>query len=181
MDNKRMTGHLAALFTILIWGTTFISTKILLEDFLPVEILFFRFVMGYLLLWPVCLRRMKGVTIRQEAVFALAGFCGICLYYLLENIALTYTLASNVGVMTSAGLLCGVCGGHGGDCPYQPPGGGMGDKSPGRCSGSGRGLCVGRLFRPDQEDQRLWLPGSSYNPQNLFLWHPVYDACPGVF
>lgn len=101
MDNKRMTGHLAALFTILIWGTTFISTKILLEDFWPVEILFFRFVMGYLLLWPVCPRRMKGVTIRQEAVFAMAGFCGICLYYLLENIALTYTLASNVGVMTS--------------------------------------------------------------------------------
>ncbi|RKJ06979.1 hypothetical protein D7X87_01910 [bacterium D16-54] len=36
--------------TILIWGTTFISTKILLADFQPVEILFFRFIMGYLVL-----------------------------------------------------------------------------------------------------------------------------------
>lgn len=101
MGNKRTAGHLAALFTILIWGTTFISTKILLETFQPVEILFFRFVMGYLLLWLVCPRRMRGVTLKQEAVFAMAGFCGICLYYLLENIALTFTLASNVGVMTS--------------------------------------------------------------------------------
>lgn len=30
-----------------------------------------------------------------------AGLCGICLYYLLENIALTYTQASNVGVIGS--------------------------------------------------------------------------------
>ena len=32
----------------------------------------------------------------------LAGLCGICLYYLLENIALVYTQASNVGVIISA-------------------------------------------------------------------------------
>lgn len=30
-----------------------------------------------------------------------AGLCGICLYYLLENIALTYTQASNVSVIGS--------------------------------------------------------------------------------
>ncbi len=31
----------------------------------------------------------------------LAGLCRICLYYLLENIALTYMMASNVGVIIS--------------------------------------------------------------------------------
>ena len=30
MTNKTAAGHLAALVTILIWGTTFISTKVLL-------------------------------------------------------------------------------------------------------------------------------------------------------
>ena len=30
-----------------------------------------------------------------------AGLCGVCLYYLLENIALTFTMASNVGVIIS--------------------------------------------------------------------------------
>ena len=39
MNNKAATGHLSALITILIWGTTFISTKVLLSDFQPVEIL----------------------------------------------------------------------------------------------------------------------------------------------
>lgn len=86
MGNRRSAGHLAALFTIIIWGTTFISTKVLLTDFKPVEILFFRFVMGFAALFLVCPHRMKGVGRRQELTFVLAGLCGICLYYLLENI-----------------------------------------------------------------------------------------------
>ncbi len=97
----RFIGCLTALFTIIIWGTTFISTKVLLTDFKPVEILFFRFVMGFAALFLVCPRRMKGVGRRQELTFVLAGLSGICLYYLLENIALTYTMASNVGVIIS--------------------------------------------------------------------------------
>lgn len=102
MENKASRGHLAALLTILIWGTTFISTKVLLVDFQPVEILFFRFVLGLLALLIVCPRRLTGTTLRQEIVFGTAGLCGVCLYYLMENIALTYTMASNVGVIISA-------------------------------------------------------------------------------
>ena len=101
MESRRSVGHLAALFTIIIWGTTFISTKVLLVDFKPVEILFFRFVMGFAALLLVCPHRMKLGDCRQEVTFVLAGLCGICLYYLLENIALTYTMASNVGVIIS--------------------------------------------------------------------------------
>jgi drug/metabolite transporter (DMT)-like permease len=101
MENKNTMGHLAALLTIVIWGTTFISTKILLVDFQPVEILFFRFVLGLLALVLACPRPLKGTTAKQELTFAAAGLCGICLYYLLENIALTYTMASNVGVIIS--------------------------------------------------------------------------------
>jgi drug/metabolite transporter (DMT)-like permease len=100
MKNKT-TGHLSALLTIIIWGTTFISTKILLADFQPVEILFFRFVMGFIALLLVCPHRLRGTTKNQEYTFVAAGLCGICMYYLLENIALTYTLASNVGVIIS--------------------------------------------------------------------------------
>lgn len=101
MNNKQITGHIAAFITIIIWGTTFISTKILLVDFQPVEILFFRFVLGLFALIIVYPKKLKGTTIKQEITFAVAGLCGICLYYLLENIALDITLASNVGVIIS--------------------------------------------------------------------------------
>ncbi|WP_418462653.1 DMT family transporter [Frisingicoccus sp.] len=99
--NKNTTGHIAALITIVIWGTTFISTKILLVDFTPIEILFFRFLLGLLVLIIVYPKRLKLKDRKQELTFAAAGLCGICLYYLLENIALTYTMASNVGVIIS--------------------------------------------------------------------------------
>jgi drug/metabolite transporter (DMT)-like permease len=101
MTNSETNGHLAALLTIAIWGTTFISTKILLESFQPVEILIFRFVIGFLALFMAYPRRLKNVSRNEELTFAAAGLCGICLYYLLENIALTMTLASNVGVIVS--------------------------------------------------------------------------------
>lgn len=101
MENKGQIGHMAAFITILIWGTTFISTKVLLREFAPVEILFVRFVLGFLALKLVHPHRLRGTSKREEMTFLLAGLCGVCLYYLLENIALTYTFASNVGVIIS--------------------------------------------------------------------------------
>ena len=101
MDKKTTTGHITALVTIMIWGTTFISTKIFLADFTPIEILFFRFLLGLLVLIVIYPKRLNIKDKKQEILFAAAGLCGICLYYLLENIALTYTMASNVGVIIS--------------------------------------------------------------------------------
>ncbi|WP_342755850.1 DMT family transporter [Kineothrix sedimenti] len=99
--NKEIAGHLLAAITVLIWGTTFISTKILLVSFTPIEILFYRFAIGLIALTVVFPYRLKWTRIRQEIFFASAGLCGVTLYFLLENIALTYTLASNVGVIIS--------------------------------------------------------------------------------
>lgn len=102
MDRKReVTGHVLAVITILIWGTTFISTKILLQSISPIEILFLRFMIGILALYLVYPHRLKTESRNQELYFAAAGFCGVMLYYLLENIALTYTFASNVGIIIS--------------------------------------------------------------------------------
>lgn len=101
MSSKLNVGHVAAFITILIWGTTFTSTKILLQAFEPIEILFIRFVIGYFTLWCVCPHRLAITAKKQEWYFAAAGLCGVTLYYLFENIALTYTLASNVGVIIS--------------------------------------------------------------------------------
>lgn len=101
MENKKMFGHGIAIFTIFIWGTTFISTKILLRSFQPVEILFFRFVMGFILLWIMSPHRLPVKSWKQELIFAGAGLTGMTMYYLMENIALTYSQASNVGVIVS--------------------------------------------------------------------------------
>ncbi len=94
-------GHLSAMLTIFIWGTTFVATKVLLRDFTPIEILFYRFTIGYTALWLVAPRLLRTRGRREEAVFAGAGLCGVTLYFLLENIALTYSMVSNIGVILS--------------------------------------------------------------------------------
>lgn len=102
MDGKKeIQGHLLAFVTIFIWGTTFISTKILLKAISPIEILFIRFAIGFALLLLICPHRLRIRERKQELYFAGAGLCGVTLYFLLENIALTYTFASNVGVIVS--------------------------------------------------------------------------------
>lgn len=101
MKHKNTLGHIAAFITILIWGTTFISTKLLLNEFTPIEILFYRFVIGFVVLLMIYPYRLKVTSKKHEFIFASAGLCGVTLYYLLENIALTFTMASNVGVISS--------------------------------------------------------------------------------
>lgn len=101
MNRSDRAGHFAALITVLIWGTTFISTKVLLEQLRPAEILLLRFILGWLALLAADPHPIIGTSRKQELAFAAAGLCGICLYYLLENIALTYTAAGNVGVIVS--------------------------------------------------------------------------------
>ncbi|AIQ48009.1 multidrug transporter [Paenibacillus sp. FSL R7-0273] len=103
MSAKRSatTGHLLAFITILTWGTTFISTKLLLADFTPLEILFFRFILGYAVLFLLYPRRIRTGSFKEEGLFIAAGLCGVTLYFLIENIALLYTSASNAGVIVS--------------------------------------------------------------------------------
>ena len=98
---KNRQGHLLALFSILIWGTTFISTTVLLNAFLPSEILFFRMVIAIVTLYLVRPKRLRLQSRKHEWYFAGAGLCGVTLYFLLENIALTYTTSGNCSVIIS--------------------------------------------------------------------------------
>lgn len=96
-----LKGHIAALITIFLWGTTFISTKFLLVHITPLEILVFRFILGWIVLLFMAPKLLKTTSWKEELLFVGAGLTGVTLYFLLENIALTYTLASNVGVIVA--------------------------------------------------------------------------------
>ena len=101
MNKDLKTGHLLAAMTVIVWGTTFISTKVLLRTFEPIAILFIRFLLGYGALWLAAPRPLKTRGFREELPMIAAGLCGVTLYFLLENIALEYTYASNVSVILS--------------------------------------------------------------------------------
>ncbi len=103
---QEIRGHLVALGTVSVWGLTFVSTKVLLTDYTPLEVLFFRFILGYLALAAFYPRILPVKSFKEERLFMGAGFSGVTLYFLLENIALNYTLASNVGIIVAIAPFC---------------------------------------------------------------------------
>ncbi len=93
--------HLYALFTVAIWGATFVSTKVLLNAGLhAVEIYIYRFVLAYILILPFC-KRLWANNLKDELLLALGGLTSGSIYFIAENTALKYTLVSNVSLLTS--------------------------------------------------------------------------------
>lgn len=98
---NRLTGYCFAAFTVVVWGSTFISSKVLLEFYTPAQIMLTRFILAYCALWLLRPRRL-ALTLKQEGVFFLLGLLGCTAYFYTENTALSYTLASNVSIIVAA-------------------------------------------------------------------------------
>jgi len=100
-----MRGLVMAVFTVFVWGVTFVNTKALLADFSALEIQVLRFAVADLALLVVGRLADPGrtrLTFRDELLCAGMGFFGVAVYQLLENCAIHFTNASNVSILVSA-------------------------------------------------------------------------------
>ena len=100
--NKAVLGHLLALFVTIVWGSAFVSTKVLLRAFHPIEIIIFRFLIAWAVLFLCSPKPLLPKSWKSELPFIGAGLTGLTLYFMLENFALSYTFASNVGIIIAA-------------------------------------------------------------------------------
>lgn len=99
-NSKSSVWHLLALFTIVFWGTSFVSTKVLLGyDFSAVQIFTFRFVVTYLILLLACHRKFRCKNFKHELILFICGLTGCTLYFWTENTALTLSSSSNVSLI----------------------------------------------------------------------------------
>ena len=101
MNDKKILLNLLALITVVIWATTFISSKILLNTFTPLEVMFYRFVIAYFLLLIIHPKFHKIDSLKEEAMFLLSGITGGSLYFLAENSAVKISQVSNVGLIVA--------------------------------------------------------------------------------
>lgn len=96
----RGVWHLLAILTVTFWGTSFVSTKVLLSyGFSAIFIFFVRFVTTYLLLLLCSHQRMRAESWRDELRLLVGGMAGGTLYFWLENTALTISPSSNVSLI----------------------------------------------------------------------------------
>lgn len=91
-----------AIVAVSMWGYSFVSTKELLNAGLgPVQIYISRFVIAYFIALCVAHKRLFAYNLREEGMFALCGICAGSIYFIAENMALEYTLTTNVSLLTS--------------------------------------------------------------------------------
>ena len=98
--SRQMRGHLICVFTSLIWGSSFIATRFLLDTFSNAQVMLLRFIPAYLVALAID-RHFPKPTLRGEALFALLAFTGVMLYHLLENTALQLTSTANASILVS--------------------------------------------------------------------------------
>lgn len=95
-------GHIAALIAVAMWGYSFVSSKVLLENGLgPVQIYVYRFILAYILIACISHKRLWASNLREEGMLMLCGICAGSVYFIAENTALEYTLTTNVSLLTS--------------------------------------------------------------------------------
>lgn len=92
--------HFLAFVTVLFWGTSFVSTKVLLEyEFSAVQIFTIRFVVTYLILLLASHRKFRCENLKHELILFICGITGCTLYFWTENTALTLSSSSNVSLI----------------------------------------------------------------------------------
>jgi len=96
MPKPKLIPILEAFFAVLVWGASFIATKVALRDVSPVTVVWLRFTMGVAILGlAVTARRQLALPQKNEWLyFALLGFLGITFHQWLQSTALTTSRAS---------------------------------------------------------------------------------------
>ena len=99
-SNGNFFYHLVAFLTVAVWGTTFVSTKILMLNGLsPAQIFTLRFSIAYVLMVCFNHRRFLSNSWKDEAKMALLGITGGSLYFLSENEAMNFTTTTNTSLI----------------------------------------------------------------------------------
>ena len=92
--------YIAAFLIVVVWGCTFVQTKVLINSGLrPDEIFTLRFVIAYMLILPFSWRRLFLANVKDELIALLLGLTGGSLYFIVENYALAYGYCSNVSLI----------------------------------------------------------------------------------
>jgi len=98
--NRILLFHLLTALVVTIWGTTFVSTKVLLQHGLgPIDIMFYRFLIAYICILIISHKRMWADNWKDEVQLILSGLTGGTFYFIAENTALQITQASNVALL----------------------------------------------------------------------------------
>ena len=100
-----LRGHILALIAVLIWGMTFIASKVLVGLLDPYWYIVIRFLIAWAALFCLSPRPCRLLSLGRELRLIACGLTGVTLYYIFQNVGLVYSTASNTGVITASSPL----------------------------------------------------------------------------
>lgn len=104
MKLNKAFGIPAVLCSVLFWGISFVSTKIVLQDISPITIALLRQVIALIPLFALMIIKKESFKLKKGELirFTFAALFGIVLYFVFENQGLTLTSASNASMLVAA-------------------------------------------------------------------------------
>ena len=97
--DRTLLAKIGATICVIVWGMTFIFSKHLMTYYSPIQLMSMRFFIAFVILWII--HPKWSFDIRTEWVFILMALFGNVIYFVTENMALTYTYTSEVCILTS--------------------------------------------------------------------------------
>lgn len=100
---KIKSVHLLAVLLMMIWGMSYLSIKVIVNEVNPILAAFYRFFIASIILFAVLkIKYPEEKVLKEDKIrIALGGIFGVALYFLLENYSVYYTSASNVAVLAA--------------------------------------------------------------------------------
>lgn len=102
MRNKEK-AHLMALIVTIVWGMSYLSIKVVVDEINPAVTAFYRLAAASIILLAVMkYNHINEKILKKDKIkIALGGFFGVALYFIFENYSVMFTTASNVAILIS--------------------------------------------------------------------------------
>jgi len=99
----KLLATAAILITVLLWGFSFVSIKIVVAEVPPLTMALLRFTIATIVLLLIFRRVEPQARLAKEdwGKMSLTGFLGVTLYFVFENLGVKMTTASSASLITS--------------------------------------------------------------------------------
>lgn len=96
MNRKHITAYVEVTFAVVVWGASFIATKLALRDLTPVTVVWLRFSIGVIILGVAAkIRHQVSIPKKKDwFYFTILGFLGITFHQWLQSTGLMTVQAS---------------------------------------------------------------------------------------
>lgn len=111
MERKHIIAYIEVTFAVIVWGASFIATKLALRDLAPVTVVWLRFAIGVIILGVATWMRKQLVLPQKKDILylTLLGFLGITFHQWLQSTGLQTVQASTTAwIVATTPIFMGV-------------------------------------------------------------------------